>query len=70
MIARSTVVLPQPVSPTSPKISPLSTANETSVAAAPEKRIETLRAQSHDRAPVPESRRRPSKKGQTTFEDY
>src|SRR2546422_579642 len=43
---------------------------ETFVAAAPEKRIETLRAQSHDRAPVPESRRRPSKKGQTTFEDY
>ncbi len=43
---------------------------ETFVAAAPEKRIETLRAQSHDRAPLPESRRRPSKKGQTTFEDY
>ena len=43
---------------------------ETFVAATPEKRIETLRAQSHDRAPVPESRRRPSKKGQTTFEDY
>src|SRR2546428_651022 len=43
---------------------------ETFVAAAPEKRIEALRAQSHDRAPVPESRRRSSKKGQTTFEDY
>src|SRR6266581_2400982 len=43
---------------------------ETFVAAAPEKRIETLRAQSHDRAPIPESRRRTSKKGQTTFEDY
>ncbi len=43
---------------------------ETFVAAAPERRIEALREASHERPPLAESRRRESKKGQTTVEDF
>src|SRR5713226_4814000 len=43
---------------------------ETFVSAAPERRIEALREQSHDPPPRAEPRRRESKKGQTTVEDF
>jgi len=40
------------------------------VAAAPEHRIEALRDQAREPPPIPEPRRRASKKGQTTVEDF
>ena len=43
---------------------------ETFVVAAPEQRIEALREQSREQAPLPEPRRSSSKKGQTTVEDF
>ena len=43
---------------------------ETFVAAAPEHRIEALRDQAREPPPIPEPRRRASKKGQTTVEDF
>src|SRR2546425_1040773 len=43
---------------------------ETFVAAAPERRIEDLRAQSREPPRLPEPRPRASKKGQTTVEDF
>ena len=43
---------------------------ETFVAAAPEQRIEALREQAGEPPPIPEPRRRASKKGQTTVEDF
>jgi len=44
--------------------------DETFVAAAAERRIEALRERAREPPPLPEPRRRASKKGQTTVEDF